>query len=174
MSLTITATLDQMGLVRADARLAKYEGRPLAKRLQQAYLEGGRVMLPKQRAKMAALGVQRRSGRLYKSISARKPRLRMGEVAAAVVGPRAGRKYAPHRHLIIAGTRPHSLATKRPGKSQYVAFGENQVRRTSDVSHPGSRSFPFVAQTQAEYGPAVVSFIATRARALAGARFTSF
>lgn len=172
MTFAVSATLDTKALARADARLAKYQGRPLAKRLQQAYLEGGRFLVPKQRAKMAAMGVTRRSGRLHGAIGARRPRLRTGEAAAVVVGPRGGRRHAPHRHLITGGTKAHSLAPRRGGA--YVVFPDDGVRRGADVQHPGSRAFPFVAQTQAQYGPAVQAFIAARARELAGSRFRSF
>ena len=136
----IRAELDERSLRKADARLAKYQGRPLHIRAQRAYLEGARLLRgPLQRA--APRGP---TGNLRRSISARANRLRPGEMAAATAGTRHRR--APHDQLVTGGTRSHSLARVRLGKGDFVRLPDGGVRRSKDVTHPGSKANPFVAE----------------------------
>jgi hypothetical protein len=145
----ISATVDMKALARADKRLAGYMGRPLQRRAQQAYIEGARLMVGPMRSKMDASGVQKRSGKLRRSIRANNSRLRPGEMAAATVGPTA-----PHRHLIVRG---HRIVTR----------GRRDTGRRS-------QAFPFVDATYADMGDQVTDYIATRTLAVTGETFRSF
>lgn len=148
MALAISATLDQKAMARADKRLAGYMGKPLQRRAQQAYIEGARLMVGPARQQIRAAGL-RKTGRFQRSVKARRPRQRAGEMAAASVGPTA-----PHRHLLIRG---HRIVT--PG-------GRDTGRRT--VAHPVvDRAFSVV-------GEQVLDFIATRTLAVTGTKFSSF
>ena len=130
----VEVTLDQRAMDRAIKRLKRYEGRELQKRAQQAYLEGARLMVgPMRRAGR----YQDKTGTLRRSIKARRPRLRPGEMAVAAAGPTAR-----HRHLIIRG---HRIVT--PG-------GRDTGRRTQPD--------PFVDQTYSAMGGQVRSFINAR------------
>lgn len=150
----ITVDVDQKALDRAMKGLSKYEGRDLQRRAQQAYLAGARLMVgPIRRA--APVG---RTGNLRQSISARANRLRPGEMAAATVGTR--HRIAPHRHLVIEGTKPHSLAGKRRGP--WSVFPDGQVRANAILMHPGSRADPFVSDVVRSMEGQVRSFINAR------------
>lgn len=184
----VTVSADLRALARADARLAKYQGRPLKQRAQRANLEGARLMVVPMR-RNAPKGA---TGNLRRSISARANRLKPGEMAAATVGTRF--KIARHRHLVVAGTEPHSLAAKRAGKGRYsvlpttgaapkpgfrvraISFsggrGDSQrvgnVRRNADLRHPGSRPNPFVERVTNQMEGQVRSFIAQRVQSIGG------
>lgn len=150
----VTATLDQKQMDKAIARIAKYEARPLARRAQQAYIEGARLMVRPIRA-AAPLGP---TGNLRRSVAARSNRLRAGEMSAATVGTRF--RIAPHRHLVTGGTKPHSLAGKRKGP--WSVFPDGQVRANASLMHPGSKANPFQDRVVASLAPQVQSFINAR------------
>lgn len=164
---SIRLVLDEKALARADARLAKYQGKPLQMRAQRAYLEGARLMV----APMRAAAPRGATGRLRSSVSARPNRPRIGEMAAATVGTRF--RAAPHRHLVTAGTKPHSLAPVRPGKKQRVRFADGNVRWARTLQHPGSRAQPFVGEVTDRLGTQVQHFIARRVLDIGGVT-TSF
>lgn len=166
MAAGIQVVIDQRAIARADARLAKYEGRALMVRAQRAYLEGARLMVTPLR-QAAPRGV---TGKLRSSITARSNRVRMGEVAAATVGVR--RRVAPHGHLVTGGTKPHSLAAQRPGKHKVsyipignaVATGPRMGRfvTNTNLRSPGSKAQPFVSGVTDRMASSVQSFIAQR------------
>jgi len=152
----VTVTLDQKALDRAVARLKRYEGRDLQTRARKAYLEGARLLVTPMRRE-APKGP---TGNLRRSIAARAPKLRSGEMAVASVGPRGGRGKGAHRWFVTAGTQRHSLAPVRKGP--WVRFPDGEVRRGADVTHPGSRANPFVDRVADRYGDQVRSFIAAQ------------
>lgn len=182
----VTIKIDEKAVRRADARLAKYQGKTLQKRAQRAYLEGARLMVVPMRRE-APKGA---TGNLRRSISARANKLRPGEMAVATVGTRF--KIARHRHLVTEGTDPHSLAAKRPGKSRYsvipvrggapklgyrvraISFsggtGDSQrvgsVRLNAGLYHPGSKANPFVERVSNKMEDQIRSFVVQRVRAL--------
>lgn len=139
MAATVSVSVDQKELDRAMRRLARYEGRPLQRRAEQAYIEGARLL----RSPMRAAAPVGPTGNLRKSVSARKNRRRPGEIAAATVGTRF--KVARHRHLVVAGTKPHPLTGVRR-QSAFARFPDGEVRRFAGFSHPGSRANPFVEE----------------------------
>ena len=154
--LVVQVIVDQKALDRAIANVAKYEAAPLHRRAQQAYLAGARMLVPAQRR--AAAGMFKGHGsqprRMTSTIRARKSRLRSGEMAAVTVGPTSGL-----RAMVIRGTRPHSLAPVRPGKSRYLVFPDGNVRLAAGVMHPGAAPRPFVDAAYREMGGQVRSFI---------------
>jgi hypothetical protein len=144
----ISVTLDQKAMARADKRLAGYMGKPLQRRAQQAYIEGARLMVRPTRQQIRAAGL-RKTGRFEKSVKARKPRLRSGEMAVASVGPVDAK-----RHLLVRG---HRIVT--PG-------GRDTGRRT--VAHP------VVDRAFAQVGQQALDFIATRTLAVTGSTYNPF
>ena len=144
----ISATLDMKAMARADKRLAGYMGRPLQRRAQQAYIEGARLMVRPTRQQIRAAGL-RKTGRFEKSVKARRPRLRSGEMAAASVGPVDAK-----RHLLIRG---HRIVT---------TGGRDTGRRTEPQ--------PVVDRAFAQVGQQALDFIATRTLAVTGESFRAF
>lgn len=158
----VSAQLDQRSYDAARKRIDQFADRPLARRAKKAYFEG---------AKLAVRPMQREAprgatGNLRRSIAARNPRLRAGEMAVASVGPRGGKRKGGHGVLVTRGTRPHSLAAVRHGP--WVKFPDGEVRPGALVMHPGARGNPFVDRTMDRYGDEVQSFIAREVLALGG------
>ena len=169
----IQVTIDKKALDKAIANIAKYEGRPLERRAKQAYIAGARL-LDRSIRNQAPVGP---TGNLRRSVSARSNRLRAGEMAAATVGTRF--KIARHRHLVVDGTKPHTLAPKRPGKGPWVAFLDERggdingfVGPGRYVKHPGSKANPFVDRAVQPLIGEVQSFINARVLDL-GESFTA-
>lgn len=115
----INVQWDKAGLSRYDRYLATHEGKMLARRIDAAIGKAVRPLAGKIKASERSSGINNRSNRLYRSIRARKPRKRSGEVSAWTVGPTDAKA-----HLLIQG---HRIVT--PG-------GRDTGRR--------SRAFPFV------------------------------
>jgi hypothetical protein len=93
------AVVEVLGMHAADALLAQYLPKPMAKRMQRATLAGVRAMRPFIRAE-APKGA---TGNLKRSVKARKGHASVTAVAgsfSAVVGPTAR-----YRHLVIRGHR---------------------------------------------------------------------
>lgn len=155
----ITVTLDQKSYDVAMRRLARYDLKnpTTLKRVRRVYLEGARMMVRPMRA-AAPVGP---TGNLRRSIGARTPRMKPGEMAVSSVGPRGGRYKGSHRWLVVAGTKQHSLAPVRKGPWLVIPGApDNAVYAGKNVTHPGSRANPFVDRTFERYGGAVQSFIA--------------
>lgn len=160
---SLAVKFDQRAFDKAQKRIDQYQGRPLATRARKAYIEGTRLMVSPMR-KAAPRGA---TGKLRSSIAARSNRLRAGEMAAATVGVR--RRIAPHGHLVEGGTKPHSLAAKRAGKSplSYIPEGRGVVIgprmghwvTNKNMESPGSRANPFVERVTRQMEGRVVSFI---------------
>lgn len=148
------AVIDEKSYSRALKQIARYELRSQEERVARIYLAGARMMVPPMRSRVPV----GRTRNLYGSIKARRPRsLRLGELAAASVGPTF--RKAPHRHLVIAGTRRHELTARRYGKGEYLKFPDGEVRRAAGIEHPGSRANPFVQATFDAVGGQIVSWI---------------
>lgn len=140
--------VDKRAFARVDKRLSKYMGRPLQQRAQRVYLEGARLMVTPTRRHVTRAGLVK-SGTFRRSIKARSPRLRPGEMAVSSVGPTD-----PKRHLLIRG---HRIVTRG---------GHDTGRRT--------RAFPVVDEAFADVGPQITDFIASRVLAVTGESFSSF
>jgi len=135
MASPISVELDAKALARFAKRVEKWQGRPLSDRMGRGTIEAARLMVGPIRAL-----TPRGTGNLSRSVKAQSYRAAFsgGTIASAKVGPTAR-----HRALVIWGTKPHSLATKRTGRSPWVAFG-SRVFPAALVSHPGATANPFV------------------------------
>lgn len=147
-AVSVSVTLDARAMARADKRLAGYMGKPLQRRAQQAYIEGARLLVEPIRREIAFAG-HVKTGAYRRSVRARRPRQRPGEMAVASVGPTR-----PTRHLLIRG---HRIVT--PG-------GRDTGRRTVGE--------PVVDRAFERLGGQVRDYIASRTLAVTGETFRSF
>ena len=112
-------------------------------------------------------------GMLAAKVSVRKGRPPAGYIVRYGVKSRA-----PHSHLVDLGTKPHSLATKRAGKSRFIAFdgpGGSVVVPSSSAFHSGSRAVAFTSRVIAANEARVIRFISenTARDDVAASSFTS-
>ena len=145
----ITVELDVKALARFQKRVARYQGMPLAKRMQKGALEAARLLVAPVRtaAPKGPTGNLRRSIRAgsYRDMkSGLKTSLLSGSgvktvlfgsdafIASAYVGPSS--RVAPHRHLVIRG---HRIVT--PG-------GRDTGRRTTGNPFVDSAAAPRAAE----------------------------
>ena len=138
----VSVTLDERQYAAALRRIAKYEGRELHRRVQQAYIEGARLLVRPLRA-ASPVGP---TGNLRRSIKARADRLRANEMSVVTVG--TTHRTAPHRYLVTGG---HRIVGHRPNK---VDTGRR------------SRPNPFVDDVYRRHGAEVQSFITRQVLAL--------
>ena len=136
----VEVRIDERQYAAALKRILKYELRAHPRRVQQAYLEGARLL----RRPMQAAAPVGPTGNLRKSIKARANRLRLNEMAVATVG--TTHRTAPHRFLVTQGHRIVSHA------------GVDSGRR--------SRADPFVDEVYRRYGAEVQSFITRQVLAI--------
>ena len=115
-----------IGLEEALSKLQRLQQPNLDKASQRVIMAAARSLVAPIRSEAPV-----KSGRLRKSVSAR--RGKRTRDPSAIVGPRA-----PHRHLVIAGTKPHTVNAKRGG---FMAF--TGLFATS-IHHPGSKPDSFV------------------------------
>ncbi len=94
---------DSAGLTKLDRYLETHQGRMLERLIDNAMGKAIRPLATEIRASELASGIHNRTGRLLKSIKARKLRKRPGEVSAWAAGP-TDRK----AHLLIQG---HEIVT---------------------------------------------------------------
>ena len=153
----VSITVDPRDIARVKKRLDKWQGAPLAARLTRA-IQGGLALL----VRPLRAAAPRKTGLLQRKIRTSSLRKRFGEVAAYKVG-----STAPHAHLVIQGTREHSLAG-RAGKGPYSVFPDNEVRRNAYLIHPGARANPFVDEVRAAHEAQVFAFINEQVRRLDG------
>jgi hypothetical protein len=139
MASALVIDIDPKRIARIQAKLRKMTGKSLSAQLDKAMYAVGDLLVPPLKA-----ASPRVRGTLRKSIRTKRRTGRGGMLYE--VGP-----MAPHRYLVIHGTRPHSLATKRSGRSTFSAFADGNVRRTSALRHPGSRGNPFVERVRAQH-----------------------
>lgn len=113
--------------------LERFEQPELGRRLQRVATAGaGALVRPiREEAKRSFRGHGRNPGLLAKSVRARRGRR---DRPSVVVGPTA-----PHRHLVIRGTRPHII---KPRTQPLLYF--NGRWWAGAVNHPGARPNPFV------------------------------
>lgn len=111
---------DKAGLARLDRYFESHQGRALERTIDKAIGKAVRPLVGKLKSAETASGIHNRTKRHYRSIKARKPRKRPGEVSAWTVGPTDAK-----RHPLIRG---HRIVT--PG-------GRDTGQR--------SRAFPYVA-----------------------------
>ena len=135
----VKVTTDQRAIERADKRLAKYMGRPLADRAQRVYLEAARLGVPYIKG-AAPVG---RTGNLQRSTLAKKVKTRGGiEIAAASVGPRGGSRKGNHKYVVQRG---HRVVTHD---------GRDTGRRVAGN--------PYVDRVEPSWAPRAQDFIRTR------------
>lgn len=132
----ISVQWDTAGLTSFDNYLGTHEGVQLHKIIDKAIGKEVKTMVPPLRAAELASGIHNRSRRHYRSIKARKPRLRAGEVTAWTVGPSG-----PVAHLLVDG---HRIVT--PG-------GRDTGNRT--------RAFPYPEGVFDRYGPAIAERVSS-------------
>src|SRR3990167_2702261 len=119
----LQVTVNPRDIARITKRLDKWQGKPLADRMDRAIRAGLSLMVSPIRAAAPQPGRERAprdaTGKLAAAVQVWKLKKRAGEVAAYAVGPRGGRsktlRVAPHRHLVIRG---HRMVTHRPDLSQ--------------------------------------------------------
>jgi hypothetical protein len=133
--------LDAKQMAAFRKRVERWKAAPLKKRIEMGTLKAADYMVRPMKSmapvKSGSGGAGKR-GEVRASIRAQKSRQTS---LAAIVRPNS-----PISHLAISGTRPHSLASRRPGASPFARFGDGQVRRTDVLHHPGGRPNPFVQQ----------------------------
>lgn len=149
----VSIELNERDYRRLMERFAKYEGRPFQQRMKARYRTG--VAMASKPIKAAT---PKRTGTLAKSVSVRTPRPPAGHFVKATVKPRK-----PHSHLVVLGTKPHSLATKREGKSQWVSWTTGSGKRKAVPSalafHGGAQPHPFIDYIARFYDPKIIRFI---------------
>lgn len=98
--------------------------------------------LPMKR-RMIQLSGRARSGMLSKTISVRRAKKNRADGAMFVVGPRGGRKGAPHAHLINLGTK--GGMRKARGNNRFaIPGGGGEIIRTQAIEHPGTKARLYV------------------------------
>lgn len=117
--------LDVKGLKEARETLDHYESKKLTSRMRKGVMSGARLMATAIRHE-----APKKTGALRKSVQARSAR-----GGGARVGPKAR-----HAHLVIRGTRPHTIRAKGGGMLNLGGYFARSVR------HPGSKPNPFVAR----------------------------
>jgi hypothetical protein len=164
----LTAKVEERELRKYIARLDRNRGRPLLQRAERTTTAAAqRVLVPRLKATAPVgrgkylAGGNARGGNLRRRIRAKRLRQRPGEdIHPTWVGSSAF-----YHHIVVRGSRSHSLATREAGrtvtfmgrrgmrsftanlrKSPYLAFGTDQVRHSAGVMHPGSRANPFVGR----------------------------
>lgn len=143
---SLNITVNPRDIARIEKRLAKWQGKPLAERVDKAMRAGLSLMVGPIRTKAPQPGHERgakdATGRLAAATQVWKLKKRPGEIAAYAVGPRGGRskslRVAPHRALVIAG---HRMVTHDGRQVGYVT-GQ-----------------PYVDQAVSEMEPSVMRFI---------------
>lgn len=93
--------------------------------------------------RMASLSTPARSGLLSKSISVRKAKKNRADGARFVVGPRGGRRGAPHAHLVNLGTK-RGMRKARGDNKFVLPGGGGEIIRTQAIEHPGTKARMFV------------------------------
>lgn len=124
---SINVTVNPRDIARIEKRLDKWQGKPLAMRMEKAEQGGMGLYVAPLRARAGAHNL---TGRTQRSIRVSKLRKKAGEVAAFKVGPTTR-----WRHFAIAGTRrgveadPYVDAVHRQLEPRVTAFIDEQVRR---------------------------------------------
>ena len=127
--------IDEKALLRFAKRVEdRWQGQGLARRMDLGTTEAARLLVRPIRSELDS-STRKLTGNLRKSIRAGSfRRVGRGTVRGAWVGPTA-----PHRHLVIKGTNPHSLVPKDGGPVSIPGVGV-----FARAFHPGSKSNPFV------------------------------
>lgn len=163
MPVSIRVELDERAIARAQARLAKYEGRPFQERMKKAFQAGAQLLVGPMRKRApvgpAKVGLYPHPGGLTKNtIRVRSRRPPPGYVVQYGIKPRA-----KHSHFASKGVRPHSLATRpdrlAKGASPYVVIG-GRVIPTAGLWHGGQAPHPFIEDTIRQDEGRVIDFIA--------------
>ena len=123
----LSLTVNQRDIDRITKRLDKWQGAPLAKRMDKALGEGMKLLINPIR-----LGAQRHrtTGATYKSVKVKKLRRKAGEVAAYKVGVNTW-----YGHFPISGTSrgiegdPYVDAAYEANSGKVMSFIDEQIRR---------------------------------------------
>ncbi len=141
----ISVELDTAQLAKFRKKVERWDHLPLGQRMAKGTLAAADYMVAPIRAatpRQKSFGYQRGGhspGLLRKSVRARQAR---GKVTFSSV-PTKDAQVGPTaftRAWVIRGTGRHSLE----GKNPYAVFGNDQVRRSAGITHPGSRPNPYV------------------------------
>lgn len=159
-------------LDRVMRSLQQYQSPDYERRAKKIFFQGARML--EKPMKTAApynrypdpiqVKKKRKRGALKNAIKPRDNKLRFGEIGAATVGPvkSAGPpgKRAPHRHLVVYGTKGHSLQPKRAGKGPWEAWvprkkepikpRKSRKGKYRDVDRPSAAR---TTQRLPDYGP---------------------
>lgn len=122
------------GLTELQRELDKMAPGPLNKTLQKGTDAVGKFLKPRVQA-----AAPKRTGRLRKSISARKAKR---SKPATIITARP--KVAFYRHMVIGGTRPHRIRFPDQ-KAAGVAKADGNIR------HPGAKADDFIRRTAEQY-----------------------
>lgn len=151
----LTARLDPKEFARYQKKLAKNAGKPLIIRAERLTLAAARYLVPIGR-RLAPIGEARiirgeliKPGNLRSRIKPKALRRRAFEPMRPVwFGSSAW-----YAHMVPGGTTPHSVEPIRAGKSEFAAFGVDEVRPLSAFpTHPGAKPVPWVDETWREGG----------------------
>lgn len=146
------AVFEVRGVEELVRQLDQFDNPELDKRMKKALLAGAREL-----RKEIVRQAPEKTGTLKRSIRAKALRDRPGMPPAAVVGPRRSRTkrlrertaqglratdWAPHAHLVIAGTKAHAIRAR--GKRALRIPGLGGVHFVREIVHPGADANPFV------------------------------
>lgn len=163
MPVSIRVELDERAIERAQARLAKYQGRPFQERMKKAFQAGAQLLVGPMRKRApegpAKVGLYPHPGGLTKkTISVRSRKPPPGYVVQYGVKPRA-----KHSHFASKGVKAHSLATRADrlsrGASAFVVIGGRPIP-TAGLRHSGQAPHPFIEETIRQDEGRVLDFIA--------------
>lgn len=134
MLVAISVTVNPKDIARISKRLSKWQGKPLAERMDKAILNGLKLYINPLRAASPGPGKEfapkDATGNLRASIGVRRLKKRAGEAAAYAVGPRQNKPYkGHHRHLVIRGhlTASGTMTRAQPFVDEVQQALEGQV-----------------------------------------------
>lgn len=130
----VTVDISERDLARAQARLAKWQGRPFQQRMDAIFRAGTGLTVRPMRGAMSASGVTNRTGKTARSISVRKRR-------------------PPYPYFVQHGAKPRTRQT------HLLTQGHRIVTRHGRDTGLRARAFPFVEATIRSHERTVLSFI---------------
>ena len=135
------------------------------KSVEELYRQAARPMA----RRMKTSSGPRRTGRLASSIGIRKAKKNRSEGAKFVVGPRGGKKGAPHAHLVNLGTKAGMRKAKDNAFS--IPRGGGEIIRSQTINHGGFRGRFFVQNSFKQTKDKVVNGFFTRLDSLIQSKF---
>lgn len=143
------------GAQEVQAELLAYPAKVEQRVVRTSMAAGARVVRDAAKAEVPVRG-----GKLRSSIRV-STKARHGKVTAGVrVGDIKSKDGAFYAHMVLGGTKPHSLVPRKGGKGLRIG---NVVRRA--VQHPGAKANDFMGRAKTAI-PRALDVIVERARAL--------